>query len=231
MERRPRIGLTTYWTDAQWGVWHAPAALVPGTYVDAVVEVGGAPLLLPPVGSDTSVLEALDGLIVIGGTDVSPSAYGAESLPTTVSEPRRDETDLALTRGALERGLPLLAICRGAQVLNVALGGNLLQHLPDVLGHDDYRPAPGVFGKVGYTTSEGSRIAAILGEGGTSPCFHHQAIDRVADGLRVSARSADGVVQAVEWDGPSWALGVQFHPEEDPSDRRLFEAFLQAVRG
>lgn len=229
--RAPRIGLTTYYTQARWGVWHGAAALVPASYLDAVVAAGGAPLLLPPVGPGTDVLDAVDALIVIGGTDVDPATYGADALPTTISEPRRDETDLALTAAALERGMPLLAICRGAQVLNVALGGSLVQHLPDVLGHDDYRPEPGVFGRVGYTTTPGSRIASIVGEQGMSPCYHHQAIDRVADGLRVTARSADGVVQAVERDGGAFALGVQFHPEEDASDRRLFTAFLDTVRG
>lgn len=233
--RRPRIGLTTYYTTAAWGVWNNPAALLPASYVNAVVRAGGAPLLIPPVDPDPEVLDLLDALVVVGGSDLDPASYGREPHPATVSEPLRDAADLLLAREAIRRQVPLLAICRGAQVLNVALGGTLIQHLPDLLGHDDYRPAPGVFGSVQVATTPGSRIAAAVGASANPACYHHQAIDDLAAGLQVTARSADGLIQAVEPDPEhpaapqGWVLGVQFHPEEDPGDPLLFTALLRAT--
>ncbi|WP_281964949.1 gamma-glutamyl-gamma-aminobutyrate hydrolase family protein [Serinicoccus marinus] len=230
---RPRIGLTTYYKEAAWGVWRREAAVVPGVYVEAVAAAGGAPLLLPPVGLDPAVLDVLDALVLVGGADVDAAQYAAAPHPSTAPEPVRDAPELALARAALEREVPLLAICRGVQVLNVALGGTLEQHLPDRLGHTAYQPSPGVFGEVTFRTEPGSRIAAVLGAETASPCYHHQGIDRVADGLVVTARSADGVVQALEpADHAGWAIGVQFHPEENPADRRLFHALVhQAATG
>lgn len=231
---RPRIGLTTYWQSAAWGVWDGTAAIVPGAYVRAVVDAGGSPLLLPPVGTDRSVIGLLDGLIVIGGVDVEPARYGAAPHPATVSQPERDDHDLALTRAALEAGTPLFAICRGAQVLNVALGGTLHQHLPEV--REDaarYQPAPGVFGSVDFTTEPGSIARQLLGKQASSPCYHHQGLDRIADGLCVTALASDGTVEVVEAavGGPAgWTLGVQFHPEENGQDRRLFGGFVEAAR-
>jgi putative glutamine amidotransferase len=230
---RPRVGLTTYWQSASWGVWNGTAAIVPAAYISAVVEAGGTPLLLPPVGGDADVLSLLDGLVVIGGADVDPAHYGAPVHPTTVSQPERDHHDLALTRAALASGMPLFAICRGAQILNVALGGTLHQHLPDL--HQEavrYQPAPGVFGSVDFTTTPGSIARRLLGEHASSPCYHHQGLDDVADTLRVTARAEDGTVEAVEHaDGTAsgWTLGVQFHPEENGQDRRLFGGFVEAA--
>ncbi len=216
-------------------MWDDTAALVPGAYVRAVTESGGTALLLPPVGTDSSVLEVLDGLIVIGGVDVDPAGYGAEPHPTTASQPERDAHDITLTRAALARGVPLFAICRGAQILNVALGGTLHQHLPDVLdGAARYQPAPGLFSSVDFTTAPGSLIGELLGAEATSPCYHHQGLDAVAEGLQVTARSADDLIQAVELSETAsyegWALGVQFHPEENPADRRLFREFTEAAK-
>ncbi|MGI8949940.1 MAG: gamma-glutamyl-gamma-aminobutyrate hydrolase family protein [Ornithinimicrobium sp.] len=237
---RPRVGLSTYYKEAAWGDWRRPAALVPATYVEAVVRAGGTPLLLPPVGSDSSVLQALDALVLIGGSDLDPARYGQDPHSATRPEPYRDDYELALVHAALARGMPLLAICRGAQVLNVALGGTLHQHVPDVLpgltcaaGGTAYQPGPGRFGEVSVRTEPGSRIAAALGEQATVPCYHHQAVDEVAPGLVVTARSPDGLVQALEPQdrGPvaPWVLGVQSHPEEDPGDGRLFDALIRAV--
>lgn len=227
MTDRPRVGLTTYYKEAAWGVWRRQAAVVPGVYVEGVAAAGGAPLLLPPVGLDTSVLEVLDALVLIGGADVDAAQYAAAPHPSTAPEPVRDAPELALARAALAEGVPLLAICRGVQVLNVALGGTLDQHLPDRLGHTAYQPSPGVFGEVGFRTEPGSRIAEVLGPEASSPCYHHQGVGQVADGLVVTARSADGVVQALEPEGDAgWAIGVQFHPEENPADRRLFHALV-----
>lgn len=234
--RRPRIGLTTYWQQASWGVWQGTAAIVPGNYVTAVDRAGGTPLLLPPVGTDPAVLEVLDGLIVIGGVDVDPARYGAEPHPSSFWQPSRDEHDFALTRTALHVGLPLFAICRGAQVLNVALGGTLHQHVPDLPAGSSYQPAPGMFGSVGFTTAAGSLAEQVLGRQATAPCYHHQSIDRLAEGLRATAWAADGTIEAVELDetdgpdgGAPWALGVQFHPEQNPDDTRLFQAFVEAA--
>lgn len=231
---RPKVGLTTYWQSAAWGVWDGTAAIVPAAYVHAVVEAGGTPLLLPPVGTDTGVLSLLDGLIVIGGVDVDPGHYGADPHPTTVSQPERDDHDLALTRAALDARMPLFAICRGAQVLNVALGGTLIQHLPEVRADAaSYQPAPGVFGRVAFTTEPGSIARQLLGKHASSPCYHHQGLDAVADGLCVTALAPDGTIEAVEGTDEApwgWTLGVQFHPEENGQDRRLFGGFVDAAR-
>lgn len=228
---RPRIGLTTYYQAASFGVWQADAAILPGTYVQAVVAAGGAPILLPPVGTDPTVVELLDGLIIAGGSDVDPGQYGAEPHELTRSQPARDAHDIALTKAALATGLPLFSICRGGQILNVALGGSLIQHLPDVNpGATQYQPAPGVYGTVEFTTTPGSISEALLGPRASAPCYHHQAMDRIADGLRVTAAAQDGTVQALETTTPGWVLGVQYHPEQNPDDLRLFRGFIEAAR-
>lgn len=226
---RPRIGLTTYYQQAAWGVWNGDAAILPGTYIQAVVAAGGTPVLLPPVGTDPSIVELLDGLIISGGSDVGPERYGAEPHELTRAQPARDEHDIALTRAALGAGLPLFAICRGAQILNVALGGSLIQHIPDVNPEAQYQPAPGVFGNVEFSTAEGSISRLLLGARASAPCYHHQAVDRLADGLRVTAAAADGTVEAVETASGGWVLGVQFHPEQNAADLRLFEGFIAAA--
>lgn len=226
---RPRIGLTTYYQQASWGVWNGDAAILPGTYIQAVVAAGGTPVLLPPVGTDPSIVELLDGLIISGGSDVDPERYGAEPHELTRAQPARDEHDIALTRAALGTGLPLFAICRGAQILNVALGGSLIQHIPDVNPEAQYQPAPGVFGNVEFSTTEGSISCLLLGPRASAPCYHHQAVDRIADGLRVTAAAADGTVEAVETTSGGWVLGVQFHPEQNAADPRLFEGFIAAA--
>lgn len=230
--RRPRIGLTTYWQHGEWGVWSDIAAIVPGNYIRAVVAVGGTPVLLPPVGTDVSVLEMLDGLIVIGGVDVDPARYEQEPHPHTAPQPERDAHDTALLREALERAVPLLAICRGAQVLNVALGGSLHQHVPDLIPEAAarYQPSPGVFGKVEFTVTPGTLTAELLGEQAQAPCYHHQSLDRLGEGVQVTSRADDGTVETVELpDAPGWVLGTQFHPEENLEDLRLFRGFVHAA--
>ncbi len=227
---RPRIGLTTYFQEAAWGVWKSDAAILPGTYVQAVVAAGGTPVLLPPVGTDPTIVDMLDGLIIAGGSDVGPENYGATPHELTRAQPARDTHDLALTRAALAVDLPLFAICRGAQILNVALGGSLIQHLPDVNPEADYQPAPGVFGSVEFSTTPGSISAELLGERAIAPCYHHQALEVVADALRITAAAADGTVEAVETISGGWVLGVQFHPEQNLDDLRLFSGFIDAAR-
>lgn len=225
--RRPRIGLTTYLEIASWGVWSRPAALVPQVYLDAVSRFGGTPLLLPPVHTDATVLDVLDALLIIGGADIDPALYAAEPHPQTQGiRPERDRHEVTLLRAALDRGTPVLGVCRGAQLLTAALGGGLHQHLPDLLGHDGHRPGPGVFGTGTIRTKEGSLLARILGPETKVPCYHHQGLDEVASPLVPTGWSDDGLVEAIELPGDRWVLGVQWHPEEDPSDPRLFEALV-----
>ena len=227
---RPRIGLSTYLEEAAWGTWSRPAAIVGRVYLDAVARAGGTPLLLPPVGTDESVVDALDGLMLIGGADITPSSYGAEPHPeTVVTRPDRDEHERRLLTAALDRDLPVLGVCRGAQLLTVALGGAVRQHLPDELGHTGHRPSVGVFGKTRVTTAPGSLVAAILGEEVTVPCYHHQGLEGQGTRLVPTAWAEDGLVEAVELPGTRWVLGVQWHPEEDPDDLRLFEALTQVA--
>jgi len=224
---RPRIGLSTYLEEATWGTWSRPAAIVGRVYLDAVARAGGTPLLLPPVGTDEHAVDALDGLMLIGGADVTPSSYGAEPHPETViTRPDRDEHERRLLASALDRDLPVLGICRGAQLLTVALGGTLRQHLPDELGHPGHRPSVGVFGNTRVTTAPGSLVATILGEALTVPCYHRQGLSEQGTRLVPTAWAEDGLVEAVELPGARWVLGVQWHPEEDPEDLRLFEALV-----
>ena len=228
---RPLIGLTSYGEQTRFGVWDLDSVLLPRTYVDMVAAAGGAPVLLPSIPAAADAVAALDALVVTGGPDVDPAAYCAASHPRTVVARReRDEAELLMLRRALDRGIPLLGVCRGLQVLNVALGGTLVQHVPDAVGHTDHNPAPGVFGATAVTLVPGSRVAAAVGARTLVQCHHHQAVDRLGDGLVVSGRAADGVVEAVEQpDGPL-TVGVQWHPEQDAADVRLFAAFVAACR-
>jgi gamma-glutamyl-gamma-aminobutyrate hydrolase PuuD len=227
--RRPRIGVTTYLERAAWGVWDRPAALVPAVYVDAVSSVGGVPLLLPPGSADETVLDVLDGLLLIGGADLDPALYGAEPHPATAgTRPERDEHERRLFAAALDRGTPVLGVCRGAQLMTAALGGTLHQHLPDLLGHEGHRPEPGVFGTTHVTTATGSRIAEVLGRQSKVPCYHHQGLAEVNTPLVATAWADDGLVEAVELPGDTWVLGIQWHPEENAEDLRLFRALVTA---
>lgn len=235
MSAVPRIGLTTYVDRAAWGVWDQPAALLPATYVSVVARAGGLPVLLPPIvptdlrASAEAAVDALDGLVLTGGSDVAPEQYGAPAHAATDGpRPERDAWELALLRAALAVDRPVLAICRGAQLLNVACGGTLHQHLPEVVGGDAHRPALGSFGTVTMQVEPGSRLAALVGAAPAGQCHHHQAIDRVGAGLTVCARAADGTIEAVELAGPRFALGVQWHPEE-AGDERLFAALIAAA--
>ncbi|WP_322859992.1 gamma-glutamyl-gamma-aminobutyrate hydrolase family protein [Mycobacterium europaeum] len=231
----PIVGLTAYLDRAQMGVWDICAGVLPANYFQGVTMAGGIAVLLPPQPVDPDianrVLDRLDGLVITGGYDLDPAAYGQQPHPAT-DEPRaaRDAWELALLRGALDRGLPVLGICRGAQVLNVALGGTLHQHLPDVLGHDGHRAGEGVFTRLPVRTVAGTRLAALVGESADAACYHHQAIDEVGAGLVVSAWDPDGVVEALELPGDAFVLAVQWHPEQSLDDLRLFAAVVGAAR-
>jgi putative glutamine amidotransferase len=231
---RPVIGITTYSEPARWGFWDRAAALVPQSYVDAVVAVGGVPVLLPPApaGGAADVVRAIDGLLLSGGADVDPARYGESPGPQTITRPDRDDWELALLHAALGQGRPVLAVCRGLQLLNVAFGGSLHQHLPDVVGTDGHLPAWGMFGRIAVQVAPASQLAGIVGAVGlTVSCHHHQAVCRLGDGLVASALAADGSVEAIEHPRNSFVLGLQWHPEEDAADVRLFRAFARAAAG
>ncbi len=226
----PRIGITTYGRDERGRF------CLPGAYVDAVRQAGGVPLLLPPGEPQPErVLEVVDGLILAGGGDLDPTWYGGEVHPTLyLIDPERDRFELHLARAVVERGVPVLGICRGSQVLNVAWGGDLVPHLPE----DEQVPVrhrlPGrVPTDHAVRVDPHSRLAAVLGEGElTVRSWHHQAVRRVAPGWRAVAWAPDGVVEAVEFGGHPWAFGVQWHPEltqDQTPHRRLFDALVRAA--
>jgi gamma-glutamyl-gamma-aminobutyrate hydrolase PuuD len=229
--RRPLIGLTTYRERAKTLVWDTEFALLHNVYVDAVARVGGIPVLLPPQenGAD-EVTARLDALVLSGGSDVDPERYQQQPhRHTKVIRPWRDDWELRLLEHALNGDLPVLGVCRGAQLLNVALGGTLDQHIPDTVGHQRHCPAPGVFGETRVTLRTGSVLAGLLGPEAKVACYHHQAIDKVAPGLEVTGMSDDGTIEAVELPGRRFVLGVQWHAEQDGGDFRLFEALVAAA--
>lgn len=234
---RPVLGLTTYLDRAQSGVWDVPAAFLPQVYFQAVIDAGGIAVLLPPQTADAEiagrVIAGLDGLILTGGKDIDPARYGQAPHPESdAPHPLRDTWEDALLTAAIERELPFLGICRGVQMLNVARGGTLVQHLPDVLGDSRYHLGNAEFAVNEAEIAEGSELAGVLGSGPVAiKSYHHQAVDRIGDGLRVTARSADGTVQALEVEGVPFGVAVQWHPEEDAvEDARLFAALVDAAR-
>lgn len=233
----PRIGLTVYRETAAWGVWNERADVLPSTYAEAVGRGGGVAMLLPPPGGEMSAgraaesaLDGVHGLILSGGADVDPARYAAARHERTgPARTDRDEWEIALCRAAIDRDMPLLAICRGLQILNVALGGNLYQHLPDVVGHDGHCPTPGEHASHVVRLSSGSKLAAILGTNTAVPTHHHQGLDTLGEGLTATGWAEDGIVEAVERSGASWLVGVQWHPEVRDGEP-LFQAFVDACR-
>lgn len=229
----PVIGITSYVAQARWGFWDLPAALVPLGYVDAVLAAGGRPVVLPPVQSGVvETLSAVDGLVFCGGPDLDPGIYGQDLSPhTTAVSPERDAGELALLSAALKRDVPVLGVCRGMQLINVAYGGTLVQHLPDTVGHDGHRTRPGRFDLHAVRLARTSRIAAILGTAAEEVSSgHHQGLGTVGDGLDAVGWAADGSVEAVEDPRRRFVIGVLWHPEEG-ADQRLFTALLEAAAG
>jgi gamma-glutamyl-gamma-aminobutyrate hydrolase PuuD len=227
---RPLIGITTYREQARWGTWDVSAILLPASYADAVADAGGEPVLLPTGAVSAEVVTRLDGLVVAGGADVDPARYGQAAGPhTTVVRPERDESELAVLQAALDRDLPLLAVCRGMQLLNVALGGSLLQHVPTVPGTGCHQPGPGRYQHREVTTAPGTELRRLLGPTATGDCHHHQALDRIGRGLTATAWAEDGLVEGVELAGHRFCVGVQWHPEAGTDDR-LFAALVEAAR-
>jgi putative glutamine amidotransferase len=241
--RRPVIGICTALENARWTVWEREAFLLSRAYVDAVQAAGGLVYMIPPdplaAQEPDAALEPLDGLLLAGGADVDPASYGAEPHRCTKgTRPERDAAELPLARRALERDLPLLGICRGMQLLNVALGGTLVQHLPDDLGHGDHRRHLGSFDDADHDVrlAPGSLAAHACGELlHSTKSHHHQAVDELGEGLVASGWSVlDDLVEAVEAPDARWALGVQWHPEVDPRSgviAALVGAADEAARG
>ncbi len=228
----PRIGLSTYRTPGQMTIYDGELAVLPSQYIESVTRAGGLAIMIPPqpltIKDATSILSGLDGLIITGGADINPSRYGQERGPHTAEpEDLRDSLEDSLLSAAREMGMPILGICRGAQMLNVHLGGTLHQHLPDVVGHDRYRVGDGVFHPEPMTITAGSLLHTILGETEVAGhVYHHQAIDQVAPGLEVTARGFDGTIQAVEMVDYPFGLAVQWHPEENLDDVRIFQGLI-----
>ena len=226
---RPLIGITAYAEpEVRWGAWNLPAALVPLGYVQAIEAAGGRALLVPPSRDGIEeTLDVLDGLLFSGGADLDPAVYGADSHPETNGlRPDRDAGELALLAAALERDLPLLAVCRGSQVLNVALGGDLVQHLPDVVGDEKHRRTLGVFSDHDVDVEPGSVLGSLIGDRAPVKSHHHQGFGRLGEGLRTAARADDGTIEALEAPDRRFALGVLWHPEAG-EDRRLFEELVR----
>lgn len=228
---RPLIGITTYAEQARWGQWDLPAALVPLSYVQAVERAGGRPLLVPPAEDGVAeTLDALDGLLLSGGGDLDPATYGAAAHPATAGvRVERDRAELALLEGALARDLPVLAVCRGSQLLNVARGGDLVQHLPEVVGDERHKERLGAFSEHEVAVAGGSTLGALLGERVPVKSSHHQGFGRLGERLVATAWADDGTVEAIEDPGRRFAVGVLWHPEEG-EDASLFEALVAAAR-
>jgi putative glutamine amidotransferase len=232
MPRRPLIGITTYGrgTDDRFRL--------PAEYVDAVRRAGGVPVLIPPGGEIGQLLDELDGWILAGGGDLDPLLYDGRSHPSIERvDAERDASEMELARLVVERDLPALCICRGAQVLNVALGGSLIEHLPEEVGDAIVHRAEkdGSYPRHQVAVEGGSRLAAIMGADRVEPAsWHHQAVRRLAPGLVLTARAPDGTVEAFERPDREWLIAVQWHPEvtagEDPTQQRLFDSLVAAAR-
>lgn len=234
--RRPVIGITTYLEQARQGVWEVRAAFLPQQYFTSVTDAGGVAVLLPPQADPDEaagvVADGLDGLILTGGLDVQPELYGAPRHPLTdPARPDRDAWELALLREAEARRIPVFAICRGLQLVNVARGGTLHQHLPEAFGTERFRIGGGVFATNTVEVDGGTVLAGLIGAGPFDVhSYHHQGVDRLGDGLVATARTDDGLVQAFETTGEGYLVGVQWHPEENTEDKRLFRGLVDAAR-
>src|SRR6516165_868651 len=231
----PTIGITTYHTNADWRGWSEEGALLPWRYVTAVRKSGGRVVLLPPGGDATEAeetLAVLDGVVIAGGGDMDPAIYGAARHPeTNVNAPDRDAWELAVADTAIRMGVPLLGVCRGMQVLNVACGGTLHQHVPDLVGHEEHNGPANGFGLHKVRVTSGTTVIAILpgGEYFDVPTHHHQAVDKVGAGLTAVGWADDGIIEAVESDSvEQFLIGVQWHPEQG-DDLRLFSALMAAA--
>jgi putative glutamine amidotransferase len=239
MTTRPLIAVPAYPVKAgRIQGWEKPGVAAPAPYVEALQRAGAREAILMPVAIDdgdaAEVLERFDGLLLMGGGDLQPEEYGQERREQVYGVvPHRDRFELALARAAVDRGVPTLAICRGHQVLNVALGGALDQHITERAGVAHGKPGvPGGSSVHDIDLEPGSRLAEAMGVTHAScSSHHHQAVEHTGAGLRVTARAPDGVVEGIELDGDSWIVGAQWHPEDtaadDPAQQRLFDTFVR----
>jgi gamma-glutamyl-gamma-aminobutyrate hydrolase PuuD len=228
---RPIIGITTYATDAEWSYWRLKAALIPLDYVDAVQAAGGRAVLIPPTADAAEeTVDAVDAMIFTGGSDIDPAYYEEPPHPETFGiDGRRDKAEFALLREALAAGKPVLGICRGIQLLNVGLGGDLHQHLPEIVGHDGHKnDPPGTFLEHEVHIAPNTKLASILGLHARVCSHHHQGLRRLGQGLVAAATAEDGAVEAIESPDREFVLGVLWHPEAG-SDRALFSALVEAA--
>ncbi len=228
---RPIIGVTSYLEHASWGPWSKPAVLVPATYVHAIEVAGGRPLAIPPMlDAVDETLDALDGLLFTGGPDIDPSLYGAKPHPeTTRIRPQRDRAESPLLRAALDQDVPVLAVCRGMEMLNVVRGGTLEQHLPDVTTGVEHKVASNTYVTHEVSIKPDSILGGLLGESADVPSRHHQAPDVVGDGLVEVAWAPDDTIEGIEDPSKRFAVGVLWHPEEG-GDPALFAALVEAAR-
>jgi putative glutamine amidotransferase len=228
---RPLVGITTYVEEASWGHWTLDAALIPYDYVRSLERAGARVLLVPPSAEGVEeTLDALDALLLSGGNDLDPQSYGAHAhAETNGTRPERDRGELALLEGALARDMPVLAVCRGFQVLNVARGGDLVQHLPDVVGSEQHREVKGTFSDHGVKIDDASRLGSVLGDRAPVKSHHHQGVGRVGEGLREVAWADDGTIEGLEDPERRFAVGVLWHPEAG-EDLKLFEALVAEAR-
>jgi putative glutamine amidotransferase len=238
-DRRPVVGICTSLTHARWGVWNQRAALSPFGYITAIQRAGGLAVMIPPdpqlERDPDEMLDLIDGLILAGGEDVDPAAYGASAHPMTKhTVPERDRVELALTRRAIERDIPVLGICRGMQLMNVAFGGTLHQHLPDEVGHEDHRRFPGSFDGADHDVRLRAGSVAALAAGAElhgTKSHHHQGVDAVGEGFEVTGYSTlDNLPEAIEAPERRFVLGVQWHPEADESSR-VVQALVREAAG
>lgn len=237
-EQRPVIGITSALTQARWGLWDERAALLSFGYITAIQRSGGLAMMIPPdpelERNPDGALDLIDGLILSGGSDIDPSTYSAEPHPATNGTvPERDRAELALVRRAVERDMPVLGICRGMQLMNVAFGGTLKQHLPDEVGHEDHRRFPGSFDGADHDVrlTAGSMAALAAGEEvHATKSHHHQGVDRIGDGLVVTGYSElDELPEAIELPERGFVVGVQWHPEADEHSQVL-RALIEEAR-
>jgi putative glutamine amidotransferase len=237
-ERRPVIGVAAALEDASYGVWRGPCALLQYSYIEAIQRAGAIAVMLPPdpelVNDPDEILDRIDALLLAGGSDIDPVNYGQERHPQTVGVvPARDQFELALITRAIERDLPALCICRGMQILNVARGGSLLQHLPELVEHEEHRRNIGTFdgNEHDVELSPGSLVARAAGREQTmTKSHHHQAIDELGAGLVITGRSTlDGLPEAIELPESTFVLGVQWHPEAD-AESQIVAALAEQAR-
>jgi len=229
---KPVIGITTYLEPAKWGAWELPAALIPWNYVNKLQQCGASVVLLPPDPDCHDAIARIDGLVMVGGADVDPARYGAQpESGTDAPRESRDASELGLYLAALEKGIPVLGICRGLQIMAIAHGGSLHQHLPDVVGNTLHRDSPGTFNYHGATFTPGSLIANLVGATEIKVnSSHHQAVNSPGD-LTVTGLASDGTIEVCEVTSTKFVLGVQWHPEfsdDEATSENIFRGFIVA---